>query len=166
MVRRWPAAAAASSRSPAAVAASARRDSSLPGTATRSEGAQSGGATGRVLFTTTSRAAGSACVPDDGAVLEAAPDDAAALAEPDVGVVGVEDGPAAGVPQPATSSASAASAARGRVRRMDQTFLSSTRVTSCCAFFVSTSRARPRVGRTFCSRFGPLMESQMDSAVA
>ena len=163
MVRRWPAAAAASSRSAAAVAASARRGSSLPGTATRSEGAQSGGATGRVLFTTTSRAAGSACVPDDGAVLEAAPDDAAALAEPDVGV---EDGPAAGVPQPATSSASAASAARGRVRRMDQTFLSSTRVTSCCAFFVSTSRARPRVGRTFCSRFGPLMESQMDSAVA
>ena len=164
MVRRWPAAAAASSRSPAAVAASARRDSSLPGTATRSEGAQSGGATGRVLFTTTSRAAGSACVLDDGAVLEAARDDAAALAEPEAGVAG--DGPAAGVPQPATSSASAASAARGRVRRMDQTFLSSTRVTSCCAFFVSTSRARPRVGRTFCSRFGPLMESQMDSAVA
>ena len=52
------------------------------------------------------------------------------------------------------------------LRRMGQTFLSSTRVTSCCAFFVSTSRARPRVGRTFCSRFGPLMESQMDSAVA
>ena len=101
---------------------------------------------------------------DDGAVLEAARDDAAALEEPEAGVA--EDGPAAGVPQPAASSASAASAARGRGRRMDQTFLSSTRVTSCCAFFVSTSRARPRVGRTFCSRFGPLMESQMDSAVA
>ena len=105
-------------------------------------------------------------MPDDGAVLEAAPGDAAALEEPEAGVAGAEDGPAAGVPQPAASSASAASAARGRARRMDQTFLSSTRVTSCCAFFVSTSRARPRVGRTFCSRFGPLMESQMDSAVA
>ncbi len=100
---------------------------------------------------------------DDGAVLEAAPDDEAALEEPEAGVA--EDGPAAGVPQPAASIASAASAARGRGRRMAQTFRSSTRVTSCWAFLVSTSRARPRVGCTFCCRFGPLMESQMDSAV-
>ena len=55
---------------------------------------------------------------------------------------------------------------QGRARDLTYSLRSLTRRTAWSGPFSSTRVARPRVGRMFCTRFGPLTSAQIDSAVS